>query len=173
MERKEFFVSKDHLEYVLSNQELTNSFSEEYETTETPSVFYLNMKYTGEIYLPITIFQGKLTPFQAIIKYLKEQLNLSNRKISHLLNKDIKAVWAAYQLGRKKPFLFNETPIQVPLSIFKDKNLSSLEALVRFLKNLDMNYAEIARLLNRDQRTIWTVYSRAKKKLGLVENEKE
>jgi DNA-binding CsgD family transcriptional regulator len=173
MERKEFFVSKEHLEYVLSNQELTNSFSEEYETTETPSVFYLNLKYTGEIYLPITIFQNKLTPFQAIIKYLKEQLNLSNKKISRILNRDIKAIWAAYQLGKDKSLLFKETPISIPLSIFKDKKLSILEALVRFLKNQDMNYAEIARLLNRDQRTIWTVYLRAKNKLGLVENEKE
>jgi hypothetical protein len=172
MERKEFFVSKEHLEYVLSNQELTNSFSEEYETAEAPSVFYLNLKYTDEIYLPVTIFQGELTPFQAIIKYLKEQLDLSNKKISRLLDRDIKAIWAASQLGENKPLVFKEAQIKIPLSIFKDQELSSLEALVRFLKNLDMTYAEIARLLNRDQRTVWTVYSRAKNKLGLVENEK-
>jgi len=169
MERKEFFVSKEHLEYVLSNQELKNSFSEEYETAETPSVFYLNLKYTDEVYLPITIFQGELTPFQAIIKYLKEQLNLSNKKISRILNRDINSVWAAYQLGKDKILLpkgAQASAPSIPLGIFKDTKLSCMEALVTFLKNQDMNYAEIARLLNRDQRTVWTVYSRSKNKLG-------
>lgn len=173
MEKSQFFVSKEQLEYVLSDNEIINSLSQEYETTETSSVFYLNLRYSDEIYLPVTIFQNNLTPFQAIIKYLKEQLGLSNKKISLLLGRDAKAVWAAYQLGKKKHLILHETSVHIPLSIFKDKNLSSLEALVSFLKKLDMNYAEIARLLNRDQRTIWTVFFRAKNKLGFVENEKK
>ena len=173
MEKKEFFVSKEHLEYVLSNQELINSFSEEFEATETPSVFYLNLKYSDEIYLPVTIFQDEFTAFQAIIKYLKEHLKLSNKKISSLLNKDVKSVWAAHQLVKNKPLIFKETNINIPLSTFKGGELSSLEALVSFLKNLDMTYAEIARLLNRDQRTVWTACLRAKNKLGLIKNEKQ
>lgn len=172
MEKNQFFVSKEQLEYVISGQELANSFSEEYESTETPSVFYLNLKYSDEIYLPVTIFQSQMTPFQAIIKYLREQLGLTNKRISLLIGRDAKAVWAAYQLVKKERLAFKETPIQVPLSIFKHESLSSLEALVRFLKGTGMNYAEIARLLNRDQRTVWTAYSRANNKLRFVENEK-
>jgi hypothetical protein len=53
---------------------------------------------------------------------------------------------------------------KVPLSIFPNK-IGALEAIVKYLKeNIKMNYSEIAELLNRDDRTIWTVYQRALKK---------
>ncbi len=54
----------------------------------------------------------------------------------------------------------------VPLSIFKDRSLSVLETLVFHLKNSGFTFKEISLLINRDQRTIWTVYSRAKRKKG-------
>ncbi|MFC1691046.1 hypothetical protein ACFL0W_02585 [Nanoarchaeota archaeon] len=53
----------------------------------------------------------------------------------------------------------------VPTSIFKDRDVSVLEVLVEFLKEQQgLSFSEIAGLLNRDDRTIWTCYSRAKKK---------
>jgi hypothetical protein len=171
MEKKEFFVNREKLEYIYSEQKITNYFDEEYENNETPSVFYLNLKYEDEIYLPATIFQNQLTPSQIIIKYLRENLNLANKRIAFVLGKDTKTTWSTYDLIRDKKLLqFKETSIQIPLSIFKDKQLSALEALVKFLKRIDMNYAEIGRLLGKDQRTIWTVYSRAKNKLKLEEH---
>ncbi len=55
--------------------------------------------------------------------------------------------------------------INIPTSIFRDRSLSVLEAVVEYLKeHHNLNYHQIARLLNRDERTIWTVYNRAKKK---------
>ena len=54
----------------------------------------------------------------------------------------------------------------VPLSIFKDRSLSVLETLVYYLKDSGFTFKEISLLINRDQRTIWTVYSRAKRKKG-------
>ncbi|MBI2128672.1 hypothetical protein HYU07_00385 [Candidatus Woesearchaeota archaeon] len=55
--------------------------------------------------------------------------------------------------------------VGIPVSILKDRKLSALEAISEYLKEtLNMNYHEIAVLMNRDDRTIWTVYSRAKKK---------
>lgn len=55
--------------------------------------------------------------------------------------------------------------IDIPSSIFRDRNLAPLEALTEHLKdNLGMSFHEIAVLLNRNDRTIWTCYSRAKKK---------
>jgi hypothetical protein len=55
--------------------------------------------------------------------------------------------------------------INVPTSVFKDRSVSVLESMVRFLKEKhNLTYHEIAVLLNRDDRTIWTVYSRVKKK---------
>ncbi len=56
--------------------------------------------------------------------------------------------------------------VNIPSFIFRDRNLAALESVVIYLKDSQgLTYAQIARLLNRDQRTVWTTYSRAKKKL--------
>lgn len=53
----------------------------------------------------------------------------------------------------------------IPLRLFSNKKLGILEVIVKYLKeNTPLSYAEIAKLLNRDQRTIWTTYSKAIKK---------
>jgi hypothetical protein len=55
--------------------------------------------------------------------------------------------------------------IFVPLNIFEDRRLSSLEALVEYLKEKrHLTLHQIAVMLNRDDRTIWTTYNRAKQK---------
>ncbi len=55
--------------------------------------------------------------------------------------------------------------IKIPSYILKDRTLSVLETLVEYLKEkLNLTYHEISILINRDERNIWTVYSRAKKK---------
>ena len=55
----------------------------------------------------------------------------------------------------------------IPLAIFQVKALSILEAIVKYLKeNGKYKYSQIARLLNRDQRTIWTTYKNAKDKFS-------
>ncbi|GAF99559.1 unnamed protein product, partial [marine sediment metagenome] len=57
--------------------------------------------------------------------------------------------------------------LNIPSYIFKDRTLSVLEAIVKYLKEERMlSYHEIAVLLKRDDRTIWTVYNRVKKKHG-------
>ena len=53
--------------------------------------------------------------------------------------------------------------MSIPTSIFRDRALSVLEAISEYLKEKKgMRYSEIAKLLNRDDRTIWTAYKRAK-----------
>ena len=55
--------------------------------------------------------------------------------------------------------------INIPISIFDDRRVGVLESLVSYLRdNLTLKNSEIAKLLNRDDRTIWTVYNRVKKK---------
>jgi DNA-directed RNA polymerase specialized sigma24 family protein len=54
----------------------------------------------------------------------------------------------------------------IPVSIFKDERLTPFELIVKYLKEMkNLTYAEIGRQLNRDERNIWTVYQRAKKKV--------
>jgi len=61
--------------------------------------------------------------------------------------------------------MVKKTNIPIPSKIFTDRSLSVLEAIVKYLKEKKgMTYHEIAVLLNRDDRTIWTVYQRARKK---------
>ena len=55
--------------------------------------------------------------------------------------------------------------IKVPVSIFSQKT-SPLESLTKFLKeNYDLKFTEIARMLNRDPRTIWSTYDSAVEKV--------
>ena len=53
----------------------------------------------------------------------------------------------------------------VPLDIFATRYLSCLQSLVVYLKeNRGYSFSKTARLLGRDNRTIWTSYQQAKKK---------
>lgn len=55
--------------------------------------------------------------------------------------------------------------IPIPASIFRDRSLSVLETMVEYLKeDQQLPFHRIAKLLNRNDRTIWTVYHRVKKK---------
>lgn len=55
--------------------------------------------------------------------------------------------------------------VLIPSSIFKDRKLSVLESLVEYMHDKEnLAFKDIAKLLNRDGRTVWTVYDRLKKK---------
>ena len=59
----------------------------------------------------------------------------------------------------------NSSNIDIPLEILKDRTLSPMEAVVEYLKEqCRYSYHGIGILLNRDERNIWTIYQRAKKK---------
>jgi len=63
--------------------------------------------------------------------------------------------------------------IKIPSSILKDRSLSVLEAIVEYLREeKGLTFHRIAVLLNRDDRTIWTAYRRAKEKRGVNGNGK-
>lgn len=55
--------------------------------------------------------------------------------------------------------------VPIPSFIFKDRNIAVLECLVEYLhERHKLTFHEIAQLINRNDRTIWTVYHRAKQK---------
>ena len=59
--------------------------------------------------------------------------------------------------------LLREKEILIPLSIIQ--NNSSLESIVLYLKDVvRLKFSEIARILNRDQRTVWVTYNNSKRK---------
>lgn len=123
-----------------------------------------------EVNIPISVFgNGKLGSLEAIVKYLRENLLLSFKQIASLTNRNEIALAVTYRNARKKleaKFAITEiSPYSIPVTILQDRNISVLENISFYLKNtFGLTYHKIAVLLNRDDRTIWTVYQRAKKK---------
>jgi DNA-binding CsgD family transcriptional regulator len=124
------------------------------------------------IYLPIEIFQDRtLTPLESIIIHLKER-GMRYKDIANILNRDQRNIWITYAKSIKKTEKIiietkEEQPSELSIiaTIFSHK-LGVLESLVKYMKeNIGLSYIEISKLLNRDQRTIWTVYNKASKKL--------
>lgn len=60
-----------------------------------------------------------------------------------------------------------DSDMLIPIKVLQDRTLSALECLVEYLKEQKgLNYHQIGVLTNRDERNIWTIYNRAKKKRG-------
>jgi hypothetical protein len=119
------------------------------------------------IAIPISIFSNdKLSALEAITKYLKEKRGLRYYEIAALLNRDDRTIWGAYNNAKQKmgePFTVEDSELHIPIKLFKDRSLSVLEVIAEYMKEwLNLRYCHIARLLHRDDRTVWTAYNRAK-----------
>tara|TARA_Y100000310_G_scaffold241784_1_gene245866 strand:+ start:28114 stop:29121 length:1008 start_codon:yes stop_codon:yes gene_type:complete len=128
----------------------------------------------NELFLPDFIFCKKLSSLEAISKYLIENCGLSIKEASVLLNRTNKNIWHAYNSSKKKLKKFEEKRIRIaiPIIIFQNSDLSVLENVVVYLKDeLILAYSQIAKILHRDDRTIWTVYNKASKKKTRKHNE--
>ena len=130
---------------------------------------YQSIDLFNDIYLPISIFNNdSLSALETITKFIKEEIGISFREIGLLLNRDERTIWGAYHSAADKlpeRFKIEHHHFGVPIPIIKDRGVSVLEAITEYLKEkLGLKYCQIAPLLNRNDRTIWTVYKRAKKK---------
>ena len=132
----------------------------------------LNLLRKGEekeIQIPTFILREKrLGILEAITKYLKEELNLTYHRIAVLLNRDDRVIWVTYNKAAKKKrdkFSLSEPNQWVPVSIFCDTQLGPLEALSKYLVEISkLGFNSIAKLLNRDNKSIWACYNRSKQK---------
>lgn len=121
------------------------------------------------IEIPASIFNNDgLSALETIVKFLRENLELSFREISQLTGRNDIPLRITYNNSRKKlsqRFSELDSKYLIPISLLKNKKLSVLENIVSFLKEeFSLSLHQIALILNRDDRTIWTVHSRAKKK---------
>jgi Mn-dependent DtxR family transcriptional regulator len=119
--------------------------------------------------IPVSIFDNKeLSCLEAIAKYMKENLYFGSGKIAKLLNRNISTISSTYLKAKKKmpsEFVVKESKYFIPLTEISNRKFSVLESIVKFLKEkCSLGNNEIAKLLKRDSRTIWTVYARARKK---------
>jgi len=121
----------------------------------------------NEFNIPVSIFNKKLGSLESIVKYMKEELKLSNKKIGEMLNRDNRTIWSIYNKAKiKNPERLNvKSKLFIPIDILKPRKLSVLESIVYYLKeHYKLRLHEIALYLQRNDRTIWTVYQKAKNK---------
>ena len=119
--------------------------------------------------IPLSVFDNDyLSSLEVVVKYLHENLDYRFVRIAKLVNRSAKTIWATYTNAvRKMPQRFEprKSSFFLPISLFYDRAYSPLEVVVRYLKDdCRQTYHQIAVLLNRDDRTIWTTYHRMKNK---------
>lgn len=118
--------------------------------------------------MPVSVFNKKLSPLETVSKYLRENKGQTIKSIAELTQRSEKTVWQAYASAKRKmsePLLVDLKTPCFPIPKLQNRSLSILENIVLYMKeNLNMKFSSIADALSRDDRTIWTVYSRAKKK---------
>lgn len=119
--------------------------------------------------VPVSVFRNhKLSALEAVVKHLKENAGLSYKLIAEKLGRNYAPIAITYRNARRKmPSRLDDSSREnIPLSVFRDKKLSVLESIAWFLKGRGKTYHDIATLLRRDDRTIWTVCARARRKVG-------
>jgi len=84
-----------------------------------------------------------------VLSMLKDKYNINAKEVCELIEKE--------KL---------EEDIIIPVSLFKIEILGPAEIIIKYLKeNLGLRFSEIARILNRDDRTIWITYRNAREKM--------
>ncbi len=120
-------------------------------------------------YIPVSLFAASpLSSLEAITVYFRDNQSFSFMQMGKLLARNPIALSASYRAAKKKydkKIHVNHSKYFIPATIFQKKELSVLENIVFYLKHeYRLTNAQISQLLKKDQRTIWTVLSRAKDK---------
>lgn len=118
------------------------------------------------IYIPLSIFKCSLAPLEAVVLFLKDILNQKFSNISIILNRNPRTIWYTYNNAKKKnQILTTAEDFLIPVTIFSERKYSVLESLVNFLKNYqNLTLKEISDLIDKNPKTVWTVYNRFQKK---------
>jgi len=120
--------------------------------------------------MPLSILRSpKLSSLESIVKFLRENRRLSYDSIGKLLDRNPKTLAVTYAVAHKKMHEsfskeFDEDVERIPFKVFS-KRLSILECICVYLKSQNNSYAKISRMINKNQRTVWTVCHRAEFKL--------
>lgn len=124
------------------------------------------------INIPVSLFCNDIPPLESLVKYLKEEKNLSIKEIAQKLNRNIQTIWTTYRNSKNKKINFFYG-FSVSLNIFSKEKYSILESLVGYLNDIcNIKTSQIAKMLNRDIRVIHVHYTRYKlKKIKIKNNE--
>jgi hypothetical protein len=121
----------------------------------------------GIILVPSCVFTDRsLSCAESLVEYLWIEHHLQPSEIGHHLGMDRRNVWTMMERSSRKRCL----PLQktdavdnifIPLDIFTHRDRSILETLIHYLRSeLSLTNHQIARLLDRSDKTVWAVCSR-------------
>lgn len=150
-------------------QLLLKNFLKNYNTTPEQLQSFLKQQ-PKEHSIPISIFKTpKLSSLELIVKYFRENKGWRFTEIAKHTNRDPRAIATTYRNAKRKyskKITHTQSKYHIPLSLLSNRTLSVLENIAYYLAvECKLKLAHIAKLLNKDPRTIWTVVNRAKKKL--------
>ncbi len=142
------------------------TLKQKYSLTNQQLIYSLQPKEENSI--PISIFTKQLSCLETIVKFLKEEKQLTYHQTGVVLNRNDRTIWITYHNAQKKKaerLAVKPTNYILPTSIFTDRRLSVLEAIVRHLKdNYGLRYTDIAGLIQRSERNLWKVYNKKRAK---------
>lgn len=131
--------------------------------------------HAEEASVPVEIFAKKLSPSEAVCKFLKENRKKSFHEIAVLLDRDDRSVWTSYHRALQKQkslFIISQPSPSIPLSVLANRKFSFLESIILHLSR-SLKPMAIARVLNRAAPIIYTVLGRARKKEEKHKEKKE
>lgn len=121
-----------------------------------------------EITIPTSIFSSKLGALESTVKFLRENCAMSLFEIAKILHRKKNSITSTYHASQKKSpekIKTAKTKYTISTSVFSNKKLTFLENIaVELKRKYALKNSQIAKLLQRDDRTIWTVINRASKK---------
>lgn len=170
MTDRQFIPDKEQVGEQVFEESVFKFLAKKYAISKEEIIKLVNEKKDSEQSIPLEILRTQeLSSLEAITKFLRENRKWSYKKIGQLLNREAHTLATTYAVAkRKKSQLFSEKvekdSLKIPFTAFK-KNLSILEAICTYLHSINYTYVEISKLLLKNQRTIWTVCNRAKKKI--------
>ena len=162
------FLSKKHNIPKSEFVKFLNNFSKNKKLAISENTLTENIS-NEKLEVPCGIFR-EISPLEALVKYLRENKKISYKTISEIIGRSESGLRATYSnVTRKYPkIIFSELEISGPILDLKlyDKKLSVLEWVSNTLKKSGLKYSEISKILNKDERTVWTTNNRAERKIS-------
>lgn len=120
--------------------------------------------------IPLSIFSTELGALESIVKYMRDELLLDYATIAALLGRNEGPVGITYRRAKKKSVsrLDTSSKESIPFEALRANSkmgLSVFESLAYHLAKQGHDWHEIARIMHRHDKTVWTVLDRAKKKM--------
>lgn len=126
----------------------------------------INLEKKDEYSIPVSILSNELSVTEAIVKFLREEYQLSYAKIAFLLHKKEGPVGVTYRNAKNKfpGKLDIKSDHYIPITVFSEE-YTLFESVVKYMHDeMKLSFKIIAGLLHRNYRTVWTIYRRANKK---------